>query len=170
MSKLVEPHGGKGLKPLLLSQSERAGELARARGLRKVPMTSREISDVLMLAMGAYTPLDGFMGEADWRRVSLEMKLENGVFWPIPITLSCSESLADSIQIEEDVALVDGDSGEILAIMSVSEKYAPDKLMECEHVYRTTDAAHPGVKKVLDQGNFKSHFVGNIHDNGWNLG
>jgi sulfate adenylyltransferase len=152
VSKLVEPLGGKGLKPLLVSQSERAGELARARDLRQVPMTSREISDVLMLAMGAYTPLDGFMGEADWRRVCLEMKLENGVFWPIPITLSCSGALADSIRINEEVALVDGDSGEILAIMAVSEKYAPDKSLECEHVYRTTDTAHPGVKTVFDQG------------------
>jgi sulfate adenylyltransferase len=152
VSKLVEPLGGKGLKPLLVSQSERAGELARARDLRQVPMTSREISDVLMLAMGAYTPLDGFMGDADWRRVCLEMKLENGVFWPIPITLSCSGALADSIRINEEVALVDGDSGEILAIMAVSEKYAPDKSLECEHVYRTTDTAHPGVKTVFDQG------------------
>ena len=62
MSKLVEPHGGEGLKALLAPQSERAAELERARGLTRVPMTSREVSDVLMMAMGAYTPLDGFMG------------------------------------------------------------------------------------------------------------
>ncbi len=152
MSKLVEPHGGSGLKALLVSQSERAGKLERARGLTRVPMTSREVSDVLMLAMGAYTPLEGFMDEADWRRVSLEMKLENGIFWPIPITLSCDQGLADSIQPNEEVALVDGDSGEILAVMAVSQKYSPDKALECEHVYRTSDAAHPGVQKVLEQG------------------
>lgn len=152
MSKLVEPHGGKGLKALLAPQSERAAELERARRLTRVPMTSREVSDVLMLAMGAYTPLDGFMGQADWRGVCLDMKLENGVFWPIPITLSCSKMLAGSIGREEEVALVDGESGEILAIMEVTEKYAPDKGLECEHVYRTRDAAHPGVQKVLQQG------------------
>ena len=152
MSKLVEPHGGEGLKALLAPKSERAAELERARGLTKVPMTSREVSDVLMLAMGAYTPLDGFMGEADWRGVCLDMKLENGVFWPIPITLSCSKILAGSIDREEEVALVDGESGEILAIMEVTEKYGPDKGLECEHVYRTRDAAHPGVQKVLQQG------------------
>jgi sulfate adenylyltransferase len=80
------------------------------------------------------------------------MRLENGVFWPIPITLSCERALADRIHLEEEVALVDGESGEILAIMEVTEKYAPDKALECEHVYRTTDSAHPGVQKVLAQG------------------
>ncbi len=152
MSKLVAPHGGNGLQALLAPPAKRAADLARARGLRKVSMTSREVSDVLMLGMGAYTPLDGFMSEADWRRVSLEMRLENGIFWPIPITLSCDEALAQSIQPAEEVALTDGDSGHILAIMNVTDTYAPDKTLECEHVYRTADPAHPGVQKVLDQG------------------
>ncbi len=152
MSKLVSPHGGGGLKALLAPRSERPEQLKRAQGLTKVPMTSREVSDVLMMAMGAYTPLDGFMSKGDWRRVCLDMKLKNGVFWPIPITLSADKALADSIHVEEEVALVDGESGEILAIMEVTEKYSPDKTLECEHVYRTTDAAHPGVQKVLEQG------------------
>jgi len=148
----VSPLGGKGIKALLAPRRERAEELVRARGLRKVPMTSREVSDVLMMAMGAYTPIDGFMGESDWRGVCLEMKLKNDIFWPIPITLSCDKNLADSIHDEEEVALTDDESGEIYAIMKVSEKYSPDKILECEHVYRTTDRAHPGVQKVLEQG------------------
>jgi len=152
VSKLVEPLGGDGLKPLLASQLERARELDRAQGLRKVPLTSREVSDVLMLAMGAYTPLTGFMGQADWHSVCTEMRLQSGIFWPIPITLSCNKLLAASIQSGEEVALVDGESGEILAIMEVTEKYSPDKGLECEQVYRTRDAAHPGVQKVLEQG------------------
>jgi sulfate adenylyltransferase len=152
MSKLVAPHGGQGLKALLAPQTERSEELARAQGLKKVPLTSREVSDLLMLAMGAYTPLDGFMSEQDWRGVCLDMKLQDGVFWPIPITLSCSRELADSIHLEEEVALAHGDSGEILAIMEVTDKYSIDKILECEHVYRTADAAHPGVQKVLAQG------------------
>jgi sulfate adenylyltransferase len=80
------------------------------------------------------------------------MKLANGIFWPIPITLSCDRDLADSIHVEEEVALVDGASGEILAFMEVTEKYVADKGLECEHVYRTTDTAHPGVQKVMEQG------------------
>ena len=152
MSKLVSPHGGSGLKALLAPRTQRPELLKRAKRLTKVPMTSREVSDVLMMAMGAYTPLEGFMGKRNWRRVCLDMKLRNGLFWPIPITLSCDKSLADSIHVEQEVALVDGESGEILALMEVTEKYAPDKVLECEHIYRTTDSAHPGVKTVLEQG------------------
>ena len=111
MPKLVPPHGGGVLKPLLIPEAERAGERGRAAGLTAVPMTSRESSDLVMLAMGAYTPLDGFMGSADWRAVCDDMTLANGLFWPIPITLSCEAALADSIQVEQEIALVDGESG-----------------------------------------------------------
>jgi len=152
MSKLVPPHGGAGLKPLLAPETERADELKRAAGLKQVPMSSRETSDLVMLAMGAYTPLDGFMGEADWRGSCVDMKLSSGVFWPIPITLSATQDLADSIGLEEEVALVDGETGEIMGIMEVTEKYVIDRTLECEHVYRTTDPKHPGVQKVLEQG------------------
>jgi sulfate adenylyltransferase len=152
MSNLVEPHGDGGLKPLLLPETERPEELKRAATLKKVPLSSREVSDVLMMAMGAYTPIDGFMGEVDWRGACLDMRLDSGIFWPIPITLSCDDDLASNIHIEEEVALVDGETGEILAVMEVLEKYSPDKELECEHVFRTTDPAHPGVQKVMEQG------------------
>ena len=152
MSQLVPPHGGASLKPLLLPETERAIELERAKKLKQVPMTSREVSDVFMFAMGAYTPLDGFMTKADWHGVCVNMKLANGLFWPIPITLSATKELADSIHIEEEVALTDGETGEILAIMEVKEKYEIDKKLECEHVFRTADMEHPGVQKVMAQG------------------
>ena len=152
MSKLVRPHGGGSLKPLLIEKQARASELKRAQGLRAVPMTSRETSDLLMLAMGAYSPLDGFMGHDDWRRVCVEMKLADGLFWPIPITLSCSEDLAEGIGLGEEVALTDQDSGEIMATMSVTEKYAIDRELECAEVFRSTDTDHPGVAKVMAQG------------------
>ena len=111
MSRLVEPHGGGTLKPLLAPETERAEELKRAEGLKQVPMSSREVSDVLMLSQGAYTPLDGFMSEADWRGACVDMTLANGLFWPIPVTLSATQELADSIHDEEEVALVDAESG-----------------------------------------------------------
>jgi sulfate adenylyltransferase len=104
-----------------------------------------------MLAMGAYTPLDGFMGEEDWRGCCTEMATRDGTFWPIPITLSCDENLAAGIRIGDAVALTDGTSGEILAIQTVREKYAIDRELECREVFRTTDPAHPGVKKVMEQ-------------------
>ncbi len=152
MSQLVPPHHSEQVKPLLLPETERADERKRAEKLRKVPLNSRAVSDVFMLAMGAYTPLDGFMGHDDWRGCCLDMKLANGVFWPIPITLSVDKVLGDSIHEEEEVALVDGESGEILAVMGVHEKYSIDKKVEAEHVYRTADPGHPGVAKVFAQG------------------
>jgi len=152
MSKLVDPHGGKELKALLLPPGQRDEERRRAHGLRQIPMTSREASDVMMMAMGAYTPLDGFMGEADWRRVSQEMRLESGVLWPIPITLSCDGAVAANLAVGEELALFDPQSNEALAIMELAEKYSPDKTLECERVYGTEDPAHPGVGKVLEQG------------------
>jgi len=151
MSTLVPPHGGGALKPLLIPKTERADEIERAGKLAKVPLSSREVSDLFMLAMGAYTPLDGFMGEADWRRCCTDMVLGDGTFWPIPITVSCDEALARSIAIGEEVALVDEASGEVLAVLTVEEKYAIDRALECREVFRTTDTDHPGVLKVMEQ-------------------
>ena len=152
MPQLVPPHGSESLKPLLLPETEREAERLRAEKLRKVPLDSRAASDLFMLAMGAYTPLQGFMGHDDWRGSCLDMKLADGVFWPIPITLPVDRDLADAIHVEEEVALVDGESGEILAVLEVGEKYAIDRQIEAEHVYRTSDPRHPGVAKLLRQG------------------
>ncbi len=152
MSQLVPPHGSDTVKPLLLPETERAEEAKRASTLKKIPLDSRAVSDIFMLAMGAYTPLDGFMGHDDWHGSCLDMKLANGIFWPIPITLPVDKALADSIGAEEEVALCDAETSEILAVMDVHEKYSIDKQFEAEHVYRTKDPKHPGVAKVLDQG------------------
>jgi sulfate adenylyltransferase len=160
MYKLVPPHGSESVKPLLLPETERAEERKRAEKLKKIPLDSRAVSDVFMLAMGAYTPLDGFMGHDDWRGSCIAMKMANGLFWPIPITLPVKKDLADGIRAEEEVALVDGESGDILAIMQVREKYSIDKQFEAEHVYRTTDPKHPGVAKVLAQG--EVNFAGRV--------
>ena len=104
-----------------------------------------------MFAMAAYTPLDGFMGEADWKGVCGDMKMADGLFWPIPITLSTTIEIADSIGDGEEVAFVDAESGEIMALMHVNDKYGIDKEFECQNVYATTDKDHPGVAKVLEQ-------------------
>ena len=151
MSTLVPPHGGGKLKPLLLKGSARTEELKRAEELVKVPITSREISDLFMLAMGAYTPIDGFMDEEDWSLCCEGMTTKNGLFWPIPITMSCGEDVADNISIGDEIALIDTSYSEILAIQTVTEKYTIDKHFECQEVFRTTDENHPGVQKVMQQ-------------------
>lgn len=152
MSNLVPPHGSDAIQPLLLPENERDAEVQRAQSLRKVPLSTREVSDLFMLGMGAYTPLNGFMGHDDWCGSCKKMQLSSGVFWPIPITVSAAQDLADSIEADEEVALVDGETGDILGTMIVNEKYGIDKDLECQSVYGTADAEHPGVQKVLEQG------------------
>ncbi len=152
MSKLVNPHGGGELKTLLLQGAALTEEKKRAQSLPKVKITSRETGDVIMMGIGGFTPLDGFMTKADWQGVCDGMKMANGLFWPIPITLSTDKATADGIKTGADVALVDSESGEIMATMKVTEKYAIDKAHECMQVYKTTDMAHPGVKMVMEQG------------------
>jgi sulfate adenylyltransferase len=149
---LVKPHGSDVLVPLLLEGEAQVAELARAQSLKKVLISSRESGDLIMLGIGGFTPLTGFMGKDDWHSVCTNMTLSNGLFWPIPITLSTTPATADTIAIGEDVALVDSDTKEIMGTMTVSEKYSIDKTLECQEVFRTTDAAHPGVKMVMEQG------------------
>ena len=174
MSRLVRPHGSAALKPLLLTGAAAAAEKERAKGLPSLPMSSRETGDVIMLGIGGFTPLSGFMNQADWRGVCDDMRLSNGVFWPIPITLSADEAVAAKLAIGSEVALVDSESHEIMATMTVAEKYTIDKAHECQKVFKTTDLAHPGVKmvmeqkavniagpvKVLSQGDFPTKYAG----------
>jgi len=152
MSKLVNPHGGGELKPLLLEGKALAAEKTRAEGLTKVNVSSREAGDLIMLGIGGFTPLDGFMTKADWQGVCDGMKMASGLFWPIPITLSTDQATADGIKDGDDVALFDTERNEILATMTVTEKYTIDKDHECMMVYKTTDDEHPGVVMVKAQG------------------
>ena len=151
MPKLVPPHGGGPLKPLLVGDAERVEVAARAESLARVTLSSRELSDLFMLGMGAYTPLDGFMREADWRGACVDMKLANGLFWPIPITLSCGQGQADEIAIGDEIALAN-EGGALVGAMRIGEKYTIDRVLECQKVYGTTDDKHPGVQKVMEQG------------------
>jgi sulfate adenylyltransferase len=152
MTGLVPPHGGRDLRPLQLESDTRAEEQRRAQTLRKLRITSREKGDVVMLGIGGFTPLAGFMTHADWQRVCDEMRTSEGLFWPIPITLSTDRTAADSIAVGEDVALVDPDDDALLAVISVTEKYRIDKAHECLSVFKTTDTDHPGVRMVMEQG------------------
>ena len=155
---LVRPHGSSVLKPLLAPLREASFE-------KQILMSSRELSDLLMFGMGAYTPLSGFMGEADWRGVCDNMQMDDGLFWPIPITLSTSEENADNISIGDEVALVDNE-GRIYGVIAVSELYEIDKDLECLAVFGTTDPDHPGVAKVLEQGRFNVGGTVKVFDEG----
>lgn len=150
-SALVSPHGSDGLICLLAPLKERLSLLEKAQLMPKVQLSSREIGDLIMLGIGGFTPLRGFMNKADWLGVVQNMALESGLFWPIPITLSTSTAQAQSLSIGDEVALVGADD-QIMGILTLEDKYTIDKNFECQHVFKTTDPEHPGVKMVKDQG------------------
>ncbi|MCD5406549.1 MAG: sulfate adenylyltransferase [Desulfotomaculum sp.] len=148
---LVTPHGGK-LTPVLVAREERPGLEAKAKGLDVIRITSRETSDCLMIGMGAFSPLTGFMGKADYESVVSTKHLSNGLAWPVPITLSVTKEQAASLTEGKEVALVDDESGKYVGILTVQEKYEYDKIKECKEVFFTDDDDHPGVQKVKAQG------------------
>ena len=151
MPKLVPPHCSSNLKPLALSSDEALLEKKKSETLSKVICTSREFGDVIMLGIGGFTHLDGFMNRADWQNVCKNMDLENGTFWPIPITLSTND---DDIIEGQEIAIVYEKTNETIATMVVSEKYTIDKELECKEVFQTTNTDHPGVAIVMAQGKY----------------
>ncbi len=169
MSKLIPPHGGKGLTCCLLEGAELDAEKKKAEGLKKITMSHREVGDLIMMGIGGFSPLTGFMTQANWKGVCENFQLADGTFWPIPVTLSASKDDADSIGQGDEIALCDPDTGEIMGTMKVTEKFEmteADKKFECEKVYKgegTPTAEefwkiagedHPGVQMVMAQKEF----------------
>ena len=167
MTNLVPPHGAGVLKPLLISEDLRSQQMSRAESLVKIPMSSCEVCDLLLLSMGAYTPLDGFMKQADWRGVCEDMRLADGLFWPIPVTLSANTTLANKIEIGQEVALIDGETQQIMGILMVQDKYIPDLALQCDKVFGTKDESHPGVAKVMAQPSVNLGGSIKVIEEGW---
>ncbi|MFZ2042085.1 MAG: sulfate adenylyltransferase [Desulfobacterales bacterium] len=169
MSNLIPPHGGKGLTCCLLEGAELAAEKKKAAGLKKVSISDREKGDLIMMGIGGFSPLTGFMTRADWKGVCENFLLADGTFWPIPVTLSASAEDARAIKEGDEIALFDDKHGEMMATMKVTEKFAmsaADKKFECEKVYMGEGTAtpeefwkiakddHPGVQMVMEQKDF----------------
>lgn len=149
--KLISPHGGK-LINREVTGPERDRFIQAAKNLPALQLSSREISDLQMIATGAYSPLEGFLNPSDYSSVCANMRLANGTAWPIPVTLSVTDEQASSFRQFEDLALYQGDN--LLGILHLAEKYRYDKVREAELVYRTTDEAHPGVRALYNQGDW----------------
>jgi sulfate adenylyltransferase len=148
------PHGGK-LIDRTLRGEEREAALRRARELKKIVLSEVGISDLEMIANGAMSPLTGFISKADYDGVVKNMRLANGLVWSIPITLPVSKETASALKSGEEVALVengDNGQGQILGVMKVAEQFEYDKMNEAQEVYRTTEVTHPGVARVMAQG------------------
>ena len=164
MSELVPPHGGKGLVCCLLEGSRLESEKKKAQGLKKLEISARAKGDLIMMGIGGFSPLDGFMTKADWKGVCENFLMADGTFWPVPVTLDTND---ESLKIGDEIALVR--KGEIYATMKITEKYEmteADKKWECETVYKGEGEDskgdfmakaledHPGVQMVMAQGKY----------------
>ena len=147
----ISPHGGK-LLPLLAEGEDLKKGLDKARHLTQIKINSREVSDLIMLGMGAFSPLKGFMVREDYEGVLKEMHCKDGTFWPVPITLAVTNKHAGSLKEGQEVALVDETTGAIMGIMAIEEKFAYSKELEAKSIFQTTDTNHPGVNKLYEQG------------------
>ena len=147
---LIAPHGGE-LVTNMAGESERAELQERARSLPQVQVGSRQLADLEMLAIGAYSPLGGFMNKADYLGSVNDMHLSNGLPWSVPITLSTTSEQAAPLHEGSQIALVNA-QGTLQAVMIIEEKFGYDKQLEASQVYRTTDESHPGVNVVYQQG------------------
>ena len=169
MAQLIPPHGGKGLTICLLEGTEREAELAKAKGLKQVSISPRIKGDLIMIGIGGFSPLTGFMTKADWKGVCENFLMADGTFWPVPVTLDVTKEDADAINEGDEIALYDPEGDEIMATMKVTEKYAltdAEKTFECEKVYmgegtptaeefwKIAKDDHPGVQMVMDQKAF----------------
>jgi len=144
------PHGGKLINRILRGKDREMAEL-KARELKKIPLSQREVSDIEMMAIGALSPLEGFMCKDDYHSVIDTMRLTSGLPWSIPITLSVKQEVADGLALKDEVALMD-EKGHPLALMTVEDIYPHNKEKEAIEVYKTDSAEHPGVKYVYDSG------------------
>jgi len=156
MSRLIAPHGGQ-LTPCLLEvdEAERAARLAQAAHLPHIPLSELNLADLEMLAVGALSPLSGYQGRAAYEAVLKTGRLPEGLAWTIPITLAVDSALAEGLREGQRLALAerlaDG-TEEVLALLHLHEKFNYDKTREAQAVFRTTDEAHPGVARLMQQG------------------
>lgn len=146
----IVPHGGQ-LINRIATPAERAEFLAQADTLPRVTLDERATSDLVMIAIGGFSPLKGFMEQADYEKVVEEMYLTNGLPWSIPITLSVSEDVATPLK-EGNWVRLDDQNGKFIGILELTQKYHYVKAHETVNVYLTDEQKHPGVKVVYDQG------------------
>ncbi|MEH2221552.1 sulfate adenylyltransferase [Nostoc sp.] len=154
----IAPHGGQ-LVNRIATPEQRAEFLSKADFLPRVQLDDRAVSDVEMIAIGAFSPLTGFMNQEDYDRTVTEMRLANGLVWSIPITLSVSEEVASPLQ-EGSLIRLDNSRGEFIGVLQLTQKYNYDKTREAIKVYRTDDVKHPGVQVLYNQGTV--HLAGDI--------
>jgi sulfate adenylyltransferase len=149
MGAFKEPHGGE-LKNLYLANDEAEQVKKEALDYTSWDLTDRQLCDIELILNGAFSPLDGFLNQAEYEGVVSEMRLPSGVLWPMPITLDVGEEFAGSVKAGEKLALRDPE-GVLIAVLEIADIYTPDKAKEAREVFGSEDEAHPAV-----------HFLNNI--------
>jgi sulfate adenylyltransferase len=145
------PHGGV-LVNRFVEPKEAASLTQKAKGLKSIILSPREVSDLELIADGAFSPLTGFMNQDDYQSVLTNMRLANGLPWTLPVTLSVTTAQAASFKAGDDIALVVGE--DILAILNIDDIYPFDKEKEAKAAYGTNDMSHPGVAYTHKLGDF----------------
>ena len=143
-------HGGTLINRIVTPEQQQVF-LEKAETLPRVTLDERAFSDLVMIAIGGFSPLTGFMEQADYDTVVTDMRLANGLPWSIPVTLSVEAAIADGLQ-EGSLVRLDDVSGRFVGVLELTQKYTYDKVKEAINVYRTDEDKHPGVKVVYDQG------------------
>ncbi|MEO1590434.1 MAG: sulfate adenylyltransferase [Cyanobacteria bacterium J06632_22] len=146
----IAAHGGT-LINRMASESQKATFLEKAEVLPRVTLDDRAASDLVMIAIGGFSPITGFMKQEDYDRVVTDMRMADGTPWSVPVTLSVTEAVAEPLQLGSLVRL-DDSTGRFIGVLELSEKYTYDKKKEAVNVYRTDEDKHPGVKVIYDQG------------------
>jgi sulfate adenylyltransferase len=149
MSKRIEPHGGS-LQVLYLPADEAAAAKRQSVDLPSWPLTQRQLCDIKLLLNGGFSPLTGFLNEADYDRVLEAMRLADGTLWPMPVTLDVTAAAAEPLAVGDRLALRDHE-GWLIAILAIESMWRPDKRREAERVFATADEEHPGVDYLLNR-------------------
>ena len=150
VGSLVPPHGGT-LINRIVSETQAATLREEAANLPRIELSSKQACDLEMIAIGAFSPLTGYVGKADFDSICNEMRLANGTVFPIPVTLAVDETVKGTLSEGGRAALYHAD-GTLLAVMDVAELYDHNRDIEMDGVFRTRDEAHPGVKAIMDEG------------------
>ncbi len=151
MGAFKEPHGGE-LKNLYLTGDDIEAEKARARDMQSWDLTDRQICDIELLLNGGFSPLEGFLGEADYNSVVKDMRLVDKTLWPMPVTLDVTEAFAAEVKSGDEIALRDPE-GLLIATLTIDDIWTPDRALEARHVFGTNDEYHPAVHYLLNQSN-----------------
>lgn len=153
MNQTIPPHGGKLIRREVKGK-EAEGLRQKSAQLKELALAPYEVSDLEMIATGALSPLEGFMGKSDFESVLKTMHLANGLAWSLPVVKGISEEDKKSLKAGEEVALFDRDTEQTLAVLKIDEIYPHDKALHAKEAYRTEEKEHPGVARVYSLGDY----------------